>query len=36
MAGLQAGAAKCQTLTLFTSRHAVETFIGRHVGTAVH
>jgi hypothetical protein len=30
-AGLQAGAAKCQTLTIFASRRAVENFIETHV-----
>ena len=30
-AGLQAGAAKCQTLTIFESRRAVENFIQTHV-----
>lgn len=35
-AGLQAGAAKCQTLTLFASRRAVENFIQTHVRVASH
>lgn len=30
-AGLQVGAAKCQTLTLFASRRTVENYITRHV-----
>ena len=34
-AGLQAGAAKCQTLTLFASRRAVENFIQTHVCAAI-
>ena len=33
-AGLQAGAAKCQTLTLFASRRAAENFIQTHVRAA--
>lgn len=33
-AGLQAGAAKCQTLTLFASHRAVENFIQTHVRAA--
>lgn len=34
-AGLQAGVAKFQTLTLFSSRRAVENFIQTHVGVLI-